>query len=151
LTLEAKQTGALLGIESSGHLIIPEYFLFDDALVIPLKIAQILDNVKRPLHDLVMETPSYPTTKEEIECADEIKFDVIQQLKQELSKEYDQVNTMDGIRVDFPDGWVLIRASNTSPIIRLTAEADTTAILQDLSTRFMKKTQEMIQQTKTTP
>jgi phosphomannomutase len=151
LTLEAKQTGALLGIESSGHLIIPEYFLFDDALVIPLKIAQILDNVKRPLHDLVMETPSYPTTKEEIECADEIKFGVIQQLKQELSKEYEQVNTMDGVRVDFPDGWVLIRASNTSPIIRLTAEADTAAILQDLSTRFMKKTHEMIQQTKTTP
>ncbi|MCX6671255.1 MAG: hypothetical protein NTX92_04995, partial [Euryarchaeota archaeon] len=86
-----------------------------------------------------------------IECADEIKFDVIQQLKQELSKEYEQVNTMDGVRVDFKDGWVLIRASNTSPIIRLTAEADTTAILQDLSSRFLKKTQEMIQQTKTTP
>jgi phosphomannomutase len=107
--------------------------------------------MKRPLHDLMMETPSYPTRKEEIECADEIKFDVIQQLKQELLKEYEQVNTMDGVRVDFKDGWVLIRASNTSPIIRLTVEADTTAILQDLSTRFMKKTQEMIQQAKTTP
>ncbi|HIH00131.1 MAG TPA: phosphomannomutase/phosphoglucomutase [Thermoplasmata archaeon] len=151
LTLEAKQTKALLGIESSGHLIIPEYFLFDDALVVPLKIAQILENVKRPLHDLVMESPSYPTRKEEIECADGIKFDVIRRLKQELSKEYDQVNTMDGIRVDFKEGWVLIRASNTSPIIRLTAEADTTEILQELSTRFMKKTQEMIQQKKTTP
>jgi phosphomannomutase len=151
LTLEAKQTGALLGIESSGHLILPEYFLFDDALVVPLKVAQILDNVKRPLHDLVMETPSYPTRKEEIECADDIKFDVIEQLKQELSKEYEQVNTMDGVRVDFKDGWVLIRASNTSPIIRLTAEADTIAILQGLSTRFLKKTQEMIQQKKTTP
>jgi len=46
LTLESKQTHALLGIESSGHLIIPEYFLFDDALVIPLKIAQILDSIK---------------------------------------------------------------------------------------------------------
>ncbi len=149
LTLEAKQTKALLGIESSGHLIIPEYFLFDDALVVPLKIAQILDNIKRPLHDLVMESPSYPTRKEELECADDIKFDVIERLKQDLSKEFEQVNTMDGVRIDFKEGWVLIRASNTSPIIRLTAEADTTAILQDLSTRFMKKTQEMIQQKKT--
>jgi phosphomannomutase len=151
LTLEAKQTHALLGIESSGHLIIPEYFFFDDALVVPLKIAQILDNVKTPLHDLVMEIPSYPTKKEEIECADEIKFDIIQQLKQKLSKEYKQVNTMDGIRVDFKDGWVLIRASNTSPIIRLTTEADTTAILQNLSSQFIKKTQEIIQQMKATP
>jgi phosphomannomutase len=97
-----------------------------------------------------METPSYPTRKEEIECADDIKFDVIQRLKQQLSKEYEQVNTMDGIRVDFKDGWVLIRASNTSPIIRLTAEADTMVVLQEVSTRFLKKTQEMIQQKKTT-
>ena len=67
-----------------------------------------------------------------------------------LSKEYEQVNTMDGVRIDFKEGWVLIRASNTSPIIRLTAEADTTAILQELSNRFMNKTQEMIQQIKTT-
>jgi len=145
LTLEAKQTGALLGIESSGHLIIPEYFLFDDALVVPLKIAEILDNVERPLHDLMIESPSYPTRKEEIECADDIKFEVIKRLQQMLSKEYEQVNTMDGVRIDFKEGWVLIRASNTSPIIRLTAEADTTAILQELSNRFMNKTQEMIQ------
>jgi phosphomannomutase/phosphoglucomutase len=146
LTLEAKQTHALLGIESSGHLILPEYFLFDDALVVPLKIAQILDTINRPLHDLMMESPSYPTRKEEIPCADDIKFDIIQHLKQQLSKEYPQVNTMDGVRVDFTEGWVLIRASNTSPIIRLTAEADTPQILQDLSTRFLKQTQEIIQQ-----
>jgi len=150
LTLEAKQTQALLGIESSGHLIIPEYFLFDDALVVPLKIAQILDQVKRPFHDLVMETPSYPTRKEEIECADDIKFDVIRKLQGVLSQEYEQVNTMDGVRVDFKDGWVLIRASNTSPIIRLTTEADTPALLQGLSARFLEKTQEIIQQMKAT-
>jgi len=150
LTLEAKQTKALLGIESSGHLIITEYFLFDDALVVPLKIALILDKLKRPLHDLVSETPSYPTRKEELECADEKKFAIIERLKQKLSKEYEQVNTMDGVRVDFPDGWVLIRASNTSPLIRLTAEADTTEILTELSSRFMKETQNMIQQM-TTP
>jgi phosphomannomutase len=56
---------------------------------------------------------------------------------------------MDGIRVDFKDGWVLIRASNTSPIIRLTTEADSTTILQDLSSQFIKITQETIQQIKT--
>jgi phosphomannomutase/phosphoglucomutase len=149
LTLEAKQTHALLGIESSGHLILPEYFLFDDALVVPLKIAEILDTVNRPLHDLVQESPSYPTRKEEIACADDIKFDVIQRLQQQLSKEYDQVNTMDGVRVDFKEGWILIRASNTSPIIRLTAEADTPEILQELATRFLKRTQEMIPHTTT--
>jgi phosphomannomutase len=150
LTLEAKQAHAPLGIESSGHLILPEYFLFDDALVVPLKIVEILETMKKPLHDLVMEIPSYPTKKEEIECADDIKFDVVQQLKQKLSKEYKQVNTMDGVRVDFKDGWVLIRPSNTSPIIRLTTEADNDTILKDLTTKFMKKTHEIIEQMNTT-
>jgi phosphomannomutase/phosphoglucomutase len=150
LTLEAKQEHALLGIESSGHLILPEYFLFDDALVVPLKIAEIIEQEKKPFHDLVTMIPTYPTNKEEIECADEIKFDVIRRLTQQLIKEFEQVNTMDGVRVDFKDGWVLIRASNTSPIIRLTTEADTKTILQDLTTKFLKKTQEIIQSTKAT-
>jgi phosphomannomutase len=84
LTLEAKQEHALLGIESSGHLIIPEYFLFDDALVVPLKIAEILESEKQTVHDLVQQIPSYPTRKEEIECADDIKFIVIEHLKETL-------------------------------------------------------------------
>lgn len=150
LTLEAKQEHAPLGIESSGHLILPEYFLFDDALVVPLKIAEILEHVKKPLHELVTEIPMYPTKKEEIECADEIKFDVVQQLKQKLTKEFEHVNTMDGVRVDLPDGWILIRASNTSPIIRLTTEADNETILQDLTTQFLARTHEIIERMKAT-
>jgi phosphomannomutase len=150
LTLEAKQEHAPLGIESSGHLILPEYFLFDDALVVPLKIAEILEHVKKPLHELVSEIPMYPTKKEEIECADEIKFDVVQQLKQKLTKEFEHVNTMDGVRVDLPDGWILIRASNTSPVIRLTTEADNEAILQDLTTQFLARTHEIIEHMKAT-
>jgi len=146
LTLEAKQEHALLGIESSGHLILPEYFLFDDALVVPLKIAEILEHEKKPLHDLVTRIPMYPSKKEEIDCPDDTKFAVIDQLKQQLVKEYEHVNTMDGVRIDFTEGWVLIRASNTSPIIRLTVEADTPPILQDLTTKFLKRTQEVITQ-----
>jgi len=150
LTLEAKQEHAPLGIESSGHLILPEYFLFDDALVVPLKIAEILEHIKKPLHELVSEIPIYPTKKEEIECADEIKFNVVQQLKQKLIKEFEHVNTMDGVRVDLPDGWILIRPSNTSPIIRLTTEADNETILQDLTTQFLARTHEIIEHIKAT-
>jgi phosphomannomutase/phosphoglucomutase len=149
LTLEAKQEHAPLGIESSGHLILPEYFLFDDALVVPLKIAEILASVKKSLHTLVSEIPHYPTRKVEIDCPDEMKFTVVSQLKQQLIKEYPQVNTMDGVRVDFKEGWVLVRASNTSPIIRLTTEADNEAVLASLTTKFQSLTQGIIDQMKT--
>lgn len=151
LTLEAKQEHAPLGIESSGHLILPEYFLFDDALVVPLKIGEILDQTKQPLHELVRAIPTYPTKKEEIDCPDELKFDVVEHLKQRLVQEYDHVNTMDGVRVDLKEGWVLIRPSNTSPIIRLTTEADTEAILGELTNTFMKRTHDVITEMKRKP
>ena len=144
LTLHAKKEDALLGIESSGHLIIPKYFLFDDALVVPLKIAEILDSVGRRLSDIRKEIPIYPRKKLEIECDDSIKFEVIDQLQKELSKHYDDINTLDGVRVNLDEGWVLIRASNTSPIIRLTSEADTEQKANDIAGKFKQKTEETI-------
>jgi phosphomannomutase len=150
LTLEAKQEHAVLGIESSGHLILPEFFLFDDALVVPLKIAQILDAVRQPLSELVAGMPMYPAKKEEIDCPDESKFEVVDALKKRFSSDYQHVNTMDGVRVDLPEGWVLIRPSNTSPIIRLTAEAQDETALRQLLAQFMKPTLEAVEHAKET-
>ncbi len=139
LTLHAKKEKALLGIESSGHLIIPEYFLFDDALVVPLKIAEILQDLNNALSELREMIPSYPTKKIEIQCADDIKFKVIDQLKELFTKSYEHTNTLDGIRIDFSDGWVLIRASNTSPILRLTTEAKTKELVLEYVNTFTEK------------
>jgi len=145
LTLEAKQEHAVLGIESSGHLIIPEYFLFDDAMIIPLKIAEIVEHTGKQLHELVSQIPMYPRHKEEIDCADQIKFQVIEKLKQEFIRDYKKVNTLDGVRVDLDQGWVLIRASNTSPILRLTVEADTDKIADELKRTFQEQTLKTIE------
>ena len=139
LTLHAKKEQALLGIESSGHLILPEYFLFDDALVVPLKIAEILQDSADSLAEMRKEIPSYPTKKIEIPCNDEIKFKVMDQLKESFTETYEHTNTLDGIRIDFPDGWVLIRASNTSPILRLTTEAKTKDLVEEYVNTFTEK------------
>ncbi|MBS3778360.1 MAG: hypothetical protein KGY50_03595, partial [Candidatus Thermoplasmatota archaeon] len=147
LTLHAKKENALLGIESSGHLILPEYFLFDDALVVPLKIAEILQDKDKSLADLRDEIPSYPTKKVEIPCEDNIKFTVMKQLKKSYEETYENTNTLDGIRIDFPEGWVLIRASNTSPLIRLTTEAKSQKLVDDFVKTFTEKTQEIINST----
>jgi len=148
LTLYAKQEKSPLGIESSGHLILPEYFPFDDALVVPLKIAEILDNAGKTLGELLEEVPTYPTRKEEIECADQIKFDVVNKLKNVFKTEFKNTNTLDGIRINLAEGWVLIRPSNTSPIIRLTVEADNEDVLNQLATEFKKRTEEIIEEVK---
>jgi phosphomannomutase len=147
LTLHAKKENALLGIESSGHLILPEYFLFDDALVVPLKIAEILEENDKSLSDLRDEIPSYPTKKVEIPSKDDIKFTVMKQLKKSFTETYENTNTLDGVRIDFPEGWVLIRASNTSPLIRLTTEAKSQKLVDDFVKTFTEKTQEVINST----
>ena len=148
LTLYAKKERSPLGIESSGHLILPQYFLFDDAFVIPLKIAEILDSTSQSLHDLLKDIPIYPRKKLEIPCSDETKFDVITHLAKECTNEYDDVNTLDGVRVSLEKGWALVRASNTSPIIRLTAEADTEKDLNEIITLFEKRTERYVDEMK---
>ncbi|MHA1865117.1 MAG: hypothetical protein ACTSWZ_01300 [Candidatus Heimdallarchaeaceae archaeon] len=145
LTLEAKKENSPLGIESSGHLILPEYFLFDDALVIPLKVAEILTKSDRSLNKLVEEIPIYPIQKEEVECEDKIKFEIVKLLADEVKNDFSNVSTLDGVRIELKNGWVLIRPSNTSPLIRLTAEADTEDILNEIIITFKEKLEKTIE------
>ncbi len=147
LTKEAKERDAVLGIESSGHYVMPSFFPFDDAMVIPLKIAEILVKTGRTLSELVDELPVFPKQRKNIQCGDTVKFEVMRVLAERLSNEYgpDRINTMDGIRVEQGDeGWTLIRASNTSPLIRVTAEGATEEILAKLMNEFVRVTEDAI-------
>ena len=148
LTIEAKIEESPLGIESSGHIIIPEFFLFDDAIVTPLKIAEILNSQDVKLSELLNNIPTYPLLKEEILCEDEVKFDVLEELKTELLEEYPNINTLDGVRIDLEEGWVLIRPSNTSPLIRMTIEADNEDIIKQIATSFGNKVKKIIEKMK---
>ncbi|MCD6110327.1 MAG: hypothetical protein J7K08_01445 [Thermoplasmata archaeon] len=136
LTQKAKELGAIFGVEKSGHMIMPQYFLFDDAMVIPARLAQLLSRGEEKLSQLSREIPQYPFRSIAVNCPDEIKFQVIERLKEKYLGKYERVNTMDGVRVDLEEGWVLIRASNTSPIIRLSAEARKQHVLKKLVKNF---------------
>jgi len=147
LTKEARERNAVIGIESSGHYVIPSFFPFDDAMIIPVKIAEILTKAGRRLSDLVDELPMYPKERKNLHCDDAVKFEVMRVLAGRLADEYgaDRVNTMDGIRIDLKeDGWVLIRASNTSPIIRVTVEGATEALKAKLLDTFVSVTEHAI-------
>jgi len=122
--------------------------LFDDAIITPLKMAEVLDKSEKTLGQLVDELPIYPTIREEIKCPDEIKSDVIVGLTNDFLKEFKETSVLDGIRVTLDDGWVLIRQSNTSPIIRLTAEAKNQESLNRIKTEFMHRLQEKIDEIK---
>lgn len=133
-----KKKKAILGIEESSHFVLPQYFLFDDGILVPLKIAEILIKRKKKLSEILKEVKIYLKESFEIFCPDEKKFEVINELKKELKRRYKRVSTLDGIKVYFDFGSVLIRASNTSPKIRLYIEAKTQKKLKFLKEKFTK-------------
>jgi phosphomannomutase len=141
-----KKNKAVLGIEESNHIVIPKYFLFDDAILIPLKIAEILIKERKKLSEIIDQIKIYPFEEIVFECPDEKKFEVVKSLAEKFKKEYKKVNTLDGAKVIFDFGWVLIRASNTSPKIRLYVEAKTKEKLKFLKDKFSKIIKQWIKQ-----
>jgi len=141
-----KKERAIFGIEESGHAVMPNYFLFDDAILIPLKIAQILIKKGKKLSEIVEKTKFYFTETLSFPCPDEKKFDVIKKLAKNLKRKYKKISTLDGLKVYFDFGWVLFRASNTSPKIKVYFEAKTKEKLDNLKEVFSKEIEKWTKQ-----
>jgi phosphomannomutase len=127
LTLEARthKENCVLGVESSGHFVFPQYFLFDDALLVPLFVGQMLQMKNERLSDLVKKIPQLYSIRKTFKCSDHTKFQVIQNVMAHVKEKFSNVNTIDGIAINLEDSsYVLIRASNTGPKIRLYIESD---------------------------
>ncbi|MCY3834981.1 MAG: phosphomannomutase/phosphoglucomutase [Anaerolineaceae bacterium] len=122
------EIGSPLGGEVSGHLFIGEnYYGFDDAPLVALKTLAILSRSDQSIAEIFADIPKLLATPEIIlDTPDEVKFTVIEELTHELRKKY-EVNAVDGARVQFEQGWGLVRASNTQPAITLRFEAEDSA------------------------
>jgi len=141
-----KKEKAIFGIEESGHAVMPNYFLFDDAILVPLKIAQILIKKRKKLSEIVEKTKFYFTETLSFLCPDEKKFNVIKKLAKILKRKYKKVSTLDGVKIYFDFGWVLFRASNTSPKIKVYFEAKTKEKLESLKEIFSKEIEKCTKQ-----
>jgi len=128
-----KETGALLAGEMSGHMFFADrYFGYDDAIYASCRLLEILSNTGKTIEQLLSdETPSFATPEIRLECADTIKFDVVEKLKNTLKKKYTIID-VDGVRVVFNDGWGLVRASNTQPALVLRFEAQSEERLAEI-------------------
>ncbi len=120
------EIGSLLGGEVSGHLFIGEdYYGFDDAPLVALKTLEIISKSDLTIAEIFDEIPKLVATPEIVLSApDDLKFKMIDEMTERLKSEYEVV-TVDGARVNFADGWGLVRASNTQPAVTLRFEAYT--------------------------
>jgi phosphomannomutase/phosphoglucomutase len=128
-----REDGIQLGGELSGHMFVFEnYYSFDDAAYAGGKIIEFLSKSETPLSEYFTGLPKlFSTRLVEIKCDDTIKFDVVEKVKNDFLSKYDAI-TIDGIRINFPNGWALVRASNTSGTLTLRFEAKTEADLEKI-------------------
>jgi phosphoglucosamine mutase len=133
LTDIIRQENAVLGGELSGHLYFADVYGFDDAIYGGLKMAEFLSKTDESLSQIIDSIPKYPATpNREYECPDELKFKVVAQLAEEFARMGYKTITIDGVKVVDPEGWFLIRASNTLPQIKMRAEAKNEKKLREL-------------------
>ncbi|KMY66529.1 phosphomannomutase [Desulfocarbo indianensis] len=127
------ETGALLAGEMSGHMFFKHrWFGFDDAIYASLRLAELLSADPRPLSTWLADLPPVVSTPEiRVDTPDDIKFQVVKKVKAAFDGKYEVVD-VDGVRVTFPDGWGLVRASNTQPALVLRFEAESQERLEEI-------------------
>lgn len=126
-----KEIGAVFTGEMSGHMFFAdEYYGFDDALYAAARLLRILSHSDRSLSALLADVPRYFSTPEiRVPCPDDRKFAVVAELVRYFKERYEVVD-IDGARVQFEDGWGLVRASNTQPVLVVRAEGNTPEALR---------------------
>jgi len=128
-----KEEKALLAGEMSGHIFFGHrWFGFDDGIYSSARLLELLTRVPGPLSGLLADVPrTYSTPELRMDCPEEKKFEVVRRAQEFFASRYQAV-TVDGVRVVFPDGWGLVRASNTQPLLVLRFEATTQARLDEI-------------------
>ncbi|MEO0137159.1 MAG: phosphomannomutase/phosphoglucomutase [candidate division WOR-3 bacterium] len=139
-----KQENAPLAGEMSGHIFFADrYFGYDDAIYASLRLLEILSAGEK-LSTLASKVPKYFSTPEiRVDTTDAQKFSIVERLKDEFKGQYPIID-IDGVRVDFGDGWGLVRASNTQPVLVLRFEAKTEARLEEIKNLFLDKLKRLL-------
>jgi phosphomannomutase/phosphoglucomutase len=143
LKVKMKETGSLIAGEMSGHIFIADnYYGFDDALFVSARFYEIASKSDKTVSEIINEMPYYESTPEiRTEVGEKAKWKIVEAVKEEFRKKY-KIIEIDGARILFGDGWGLVRASNTQPIVVTRFEAKTKERLEEIKnivTDFIKQ------------
>jgi phosphomannomutase/phosphoglucomutase len=134
-----KQTGATLGGEMSGHIFFKErWYGFDDALYTGARLLEILSKTDKTCAQVFAELPDSINTPEINIHFDEQgqQFDAMNKLVENINFPNAKITTIDGVRIDYDNGWGLVRPSNTTPCLVLRFEADDEKTLNEIQEKF---------------
>ena len=117
---------AVFGGEPVGAWVHPDVHMCPDGILSMLKLILALETEGKTLSQFVADVPDYPTLRAKVECADVTKGKTMETVSSDYDEKFGDVkgvSTIDGVRIELEDGWVLIRPSGTEPILRITVEA----------------------------
>jgi phosphomannomutase / phosphoglucomutase len=139
-----KEDNAALAGEMSGHMFFADrYYGFDDAIYASFRLIEIVSREKRGLAAILSDLPkTFATPEIRLDCPDDRKFEVVRRAAEYFRSRYDVID-IDGARVNFPDGWGLVRASNTQPALVLRFEATSEKRLGEIRALFENKLKEL--------
>jgi phosphomannomutase/phosphoglucomutase len=142
-----KEEQALLAGEMSGHIFFAHrWFGFDDGIYSSARLLELLSRTDARMSTLLADVPRTESTPElRVDCPEEKKFEVVRRAQEFFASRYQAV-TVDGVRVVFPDGWGLVRASNTQPLLVLRFEATTRARLDEIQKLVRGKVDEILRE-----
>lgn len=143
---KAMEVDAIFGMESSGHLIVPSIMSNDDAVAIAAFAAKALSQLVKngySLRELLESAPTYYRANKVLAVADGEKEFLMQKLENYFQVKGIAVDTLDGLRIVYPNGWTLFRASGTEPALRLFAEADSKAMVEQMISEGMQLINEL--------
>lgn len=133
-----KEVNAPLAGEMSGHIFFKErWYGFDDAIYAGSRMLEILSQSKHSITDTFAELPESIATPElRIPLAEQYHAEIMQKVKEKMAFKDAEIITIDGLRVDFKDGWGLIRPSNTTPVLVARFEAENKKVLDRIQRKF---------------
>lgn len=136
------EVNAPLAGEMSGHIFFgePLYRGFDDSVFTALKLVEYLSQTEESFSQAIAQTPYYLSTPTlQVQCDDAIKYEVVNELVKDFQRDHFNVNTISGARVEFDDGWGLVRASSNLPVLVMRFEAKTQERLDEIQNLFREK------------
>jgi phosphomannomutase/phosphoglucomutase len=138
------ELNSVLGGEEVGGVVWPEISWGKDGFMTAAKIVEEFSSTGKPLSQLIGELPAYFNAKTKVDSSNKSKTRILEGIREEFGKEGGKAITIDGVRLDFDDSWVIARPSGTENYFRVFSEAKTKGKAEEILAKYKKKVEEII-------
>ena len=145
-----KRHKAVFGGEPCGAWIHPQHHYCPDGILSSVLLLKALEDKKKNLSSFISEAPRYPILREKLPCPNRAKYAVMGDLEKTLPSLFSEVEeklTIDGVRLNLKNGWILVRPSGTEPFIRVTVEAESVKEAENIMEKGLKQVKKSVKET----